>query len=190
MPEKGSERAAAERLEVTFQEADAEAFGDGSFGAVLSTFGVMFAPDQEKAAAELARVCRPGGKIGLAIWTPEGFIGQLFKIIGQYLSPAPGVKSPALWGIECRLHELFDAHAAYIQARRRDFIFRYRSAAHWIEVFRTCYGPVHNAFLALDAHGQAKLEADIIALLARFNRSGDGTLKVPGEYLEVVITRR
>jgi ubiquinone/menaquinone biosynthesis C-methylase UbiE len=185
-------RATADRLAIEFREADAESlpFPDGSFDVVLSTFGVMFTPNQERAAAELVRVCRPGGKIGLANWTPESFIGQLFKAIGKHLPPPPGLKSPALWGTEVRLAELFASAAEEIDAQRRDYVFRYRSPAHWLEVFRTYYGPTHKAFGALDAKQQAALADDITALLGRFNRAGDESLVVPSEYLEVVITKR
>ena len=187
--ERGKERAAAERLPVTFQQADAEAlpFADGSFDAALSTFGVMFTPNQEKAAAELARVVRKGGRIGLANWTPDGFIGQLFKTIGAHVPPPAGVKSPALWGTEARLSELFAGHQ--IKVTRQIFNFRYRSIEHFLEVFKTYYGPTNRAFAALDAPKQAALQADIVALLQRLNRGGKDTLIVPGEYLEVVVTR-
>ena len=176
---------------MTFQEADAEnlPFADASFDVVLSTFGVMFAPDQARAASELMRVCRPGGKIGLANWTPEGFIGQLFKTIGKYVPPPPGVKSPALWGTQGVSGRRCSAQAATSQ-RERTFVFRYRSAEHWVEVFRTYYGPVHKAFAAIDAAGPRGARADLYALLDDFNVADDGTLVVPGEYLEVVITKR
>jgi ubiquinone/menaquinone biosynthesis C-methylase UbiE len=189
--EAGRVRAQAEGHEIRFQEADAEnlPFADASFDAVLSTFGVMFTPDQEKAAAELARVCRPGGKIGLANWTPESFIGQLFKTIGKYVPPAPGVKSPALWGTKARLQDLFGSAARSIRAESRAFTFRYRSPEHWLEVFRTYYGPVNKTFGALDAAKQAEFTRDVLALIARDNRSGDGTMVLPCEYLEVVIER-
>jgi SAM-dependent methyltransferase len=189
---RARERAAADRLEIEFREADAEElpFPDASFDVVLSTFGVMFTPNQERAAAELLRVCRPGGKIGLANWTPESFVGQLFKAIGKYLPPPSGLKSPALWGTEVRLAELFASAAEEIDAQRRDFVFRYRSPAHWLEIFRTYYGPVHKAFGALDAEKQAALAGDLMALMERFNRSGDASLVLPSEYLEVVIKKR
>jgi SAM-dependent methyltransferase len=189
---QGKTRAAAERLPIQFHEADAEnlPFADASFDVVLSTYGVMFAPDQDRAAREIARVCRPGGRIGLANWTPEGFIGQLLTLIGTYIPPAAGLKSPAQWGTAGRLNELFDAEAAKIEITPRDFAFRYRSAAHWVEVFRAFYGPVHKAFLALEGDRQRALEADLLALLARFNRGGQWGLVVPGAYVEVVITRR
>ncbi|WP_225771220.1 class I SAM-dependent methyltransferase [Inquilinus sp. Marseille-Q2685] len=189
--DRARERAGAERLAIRFQEADAEAlpFADDSFDIVVSTFGVMFTPDQDRAAAELLRVCRRGGKIGLANWTPDGFIGQLFKTIGRHLPPPAGLRSPALWGTRERLAELFAPGAASIASAQRHFVFRYRSPAHWLEVFRTYYGPVLKAFAALPPEGQAALEDDLVALLGRFNRSGDGTIVVPGEYLEVVVTK-
>jgi SAM-dependent methyltransferase len=190
--ESGRERARAEGHAVKFQEADAEnlPFADASFDAVLSTFGVMFTPNQDKAAAELARVCKPGGRIGLANWTPDSFIGQLFKTIGKYIPPAPGVKSPGLWGTQARLEELFGASAREIRTTSREFAFRYRSPAHWIEVFRTYYGPMNKTFGALDADRQAAFTQDLLALMESGNRSGDATLVLPSEYLEVVITRR
>ncbi|PNB71786.1 SAM-dependent methyltransferase [Pseudomonas sp. GW456-E7] len=190
--ERGEERARAERLNVSFQVADAEAlpFADGSFDAVLSTFGVMFTPDQPKAAAELARVCRPGGRIGLANWTPEGFVGQMFKTLGQHLPPPPGANPPSRWGTEAWLHEHFDEREFLLQVTRRTFNFRYRSAAHFIDTFRQWYGPVHKAFAALPEDGAKALEADLTELINRMNRAGDKSLVVPSEYLEVVITRR
>lgn len=190
--ERGRARAEAEGLQVTFREADAEAlpFADSTFDVVLSTFGVMFTPDQARAAREMLRVCRPGGRIGLANWTPGSFIGELFKVLGRYLPPAAGLRSPALWGTEERLKELFSDAEASIQATPRIFNFRYRSPAHWMEVFRTFYGPVNRAFLALDTPRQDELERDILNLLARFDRGGAGGLVVPSEYLEVVVTRR
>ncbi|MGF6203085.1 class I SAM-dependent methyltransferase [Pseudomonas laurylsulfatiphila] len=190
--ERGAERARAERLNVAFQVADAEAlpFADGSFDAVLSTFGVMFTPDQPKAAAELARVCRPGGRIGLANWTPEGFVGQMFKTLGQHLPPVPGANPPSRWGTEAWLHEHFDEQEFLLQVTRRTFNFRYRSAAHFIDTFRQWYGPMHKAFAALPEDGAKALEADLTELINRMNRAGDKSLVVPSEYLEVVITRR
>jgi ubiquinone/menaquinone biosynthesis C-methylase UbiE len=189
--ERGRERAAAERLRVTFREADAEnlPFADQSFDVVLSTFGVMFTPDQAQAARELLRVCRPGGKIGLANWTPDSFVGKLFKTIGRYVPPPAGVKSPALWGSKDHLHALFGADAT-VAAQSKHFTFRYRSPQHCFETFRDYYGPVLKAFAAIDASARAKLEADFYGLLGEFNTAEDGTLVVPSEYLEVVITRR
>jgi ubiquinone/menaquinone biosynthesis C-methylase UbiE len=141
--DRGRTRAEAERLPVTFQVADAEdlPFADASFDVVLSTFGVMFTPNQERAASELVRVCRPGGKIGMANWTPNGFIGRLFKTLGKYVPPAPGVRSPALWGSKTHLDTLFGAHAA-VAAQSVNFMFRYRSPQHWVDIFHTYYGPV------------------------------------------------
>ncbi len=187
--ERGRERAAAERLAIEFREADAEAlpFADASFDAVVSTFGVMFTADQDKAAAELIRVCKPGGKIGLANWTPDGFIGQLFKTIGKYMPPPAGVKSPALWGTGARITEFFGAQASSIQLEQRDFMFRYRSAQHWLDVFKSYYGPLLKTFGALDPEARTD---DLFALIKRFNRSGDKTMVVPSEYLEVVVTRQ
>ena len=190
--ERGRARASAEGLPVQFEPADAEnlQFADANFDVVLSTFGVMFTPDQEKAAAEMARVCKPGGRIGLANWTPSSFIGELFKLMGRYLPPPAGVKSPALWGTEERLRELFGNRLDSVAIERKNFVFRYRSPAHWLEVFRTFYGPMHKAFGALDATKQEALAADLIALAGRFNRATDGSLVAPGEYLEVVLTRK
>jgi SAM-dependent methyltransferase len=189
--EAGRARALADGLTVHFQEADAEnlPFADASFDVVASTFGVMFTPNQEKAASELARVCKPGGRIGLANWTPESFIGQLFRIMGKYIPPAPGMKPPALWGTKARLDELFGKVTRDIRVVNREFMFRYRSPEHWIEVFRTYYGPVNKAYGALDAERQAALTHDLITLMNSLNRSGDSTLVLPGEYLEVVIER-
>jgi hypothetical protein len=150
----------------------------------------MFTPNQDQAAAELTRVCRSGGKIGLANWTPEGFIGQLFKTLGKYLPPPAGAKSPALWGTEARIKEMFGASAASIKAERRHFNFRYRSPDHFLDVFKNFYGPMLKAFAALDAAKQEGLRADLLALIGRMNRAEDGTMIVPSEYLEIVITKR
>jgi ubiquinone/menaquinone biosynthesis C-methylase UbiE len=190
--ERGRERAAAERLVIDFRQADAEAlpFPDASFDVVVSTFGVMFTADQDKAATELLRVCKPGGKVGLANWTPEGFIGRLFKTLGKHLPPPAGVKSPALWGTRARLNKMFGAQASEINAEPRTFVFRYRSPQHWLDVFKTFYGPMLKAFAALNANAQAALTRDVLALVDEFNRAGDGTMAVPSEYLEVVITKR
>ena len=190
--ERGKERAAAERLEVTFQQADAEAlpFADGSFDAVVSTFGVMFTPDQDKAAAELIRVCRSGGKIGMANWTPDGMIGKLFKTLGKHLPPPAGVRPPSLWGTDARIAEMFGRQAADIRIERRQFAFRYLSTQHWLDVFKTYYGPTLKAFGALDAGAQAALAKDMLALAKEHNRSGDETMVAPSDYLEIVITKR
>lgn len=190
--EAGRVRALAEGHTIKFREADAEnlPFEDASFDAVMSTFGVMFTPNQDKAASELVRVCRPGGKIGLANWTPESFIGQLFKTIAKYIPPAAGVQSPALWGTQIRLRELFGNTAKEIRSIERQFVFRYRSPMHWIEVFRTYYGPMNKTYAALDATRQAAFTQDLLALIASRNRAGDGTVVLPSEYLEVVIERQ
>jgi len=190
--ERGRARSNAEGLPAEFREADAEAlpFKDASFDCVVSTFGVMFTPNQDKAAAEMLRVCRSGGKIGMANWTPDGFIGQLFKIVGKYMSPPAGVKSPILWGTPARLNELFGAEASVVEAPARNFVFRYRSAEHWVDVFKSYYGPVHKTFSALPIDRQAALLADITALIARLNMARDGTMVVPAEYLEAVIVKR
>ncbi len=189
--ERGRSRAEAEGLPVTFEVADAEAlpYADGQFDLVISTFGVMFTPHQEKAAAEMLRVCRNGGRIAMANWTPDGFIGQVFKTIGKHLPPPAGVQSPALWGTEPRLQALFGAHVSGFHCEKRQFNFRYRSAGHWLDVFRTWYGPVHKAFLALGDKGPA-LESDLLDLLARLNTRGEAGLVVPSDYLEIVLTRR
>jgi ubiquinone/menaquinone biosynthesis C-methylase UbiE len=190
--ERARERAMAERLDISFQEADAEAlpFPNGSFDAVVSTFGVMFTPNQERAAAEMVRVCRRGGKIGLANWTPDGFIGQVFRTIGKHVPPPAGVKSPALWGTRARIAEWFEPHASSIKQAERSFAFRYRSPYHWLDVFRSYYGPVLKTFAALQPAQQEALGDDLLALVARFNRAGDGTMVVPSDYLEIVVTRR
>ncbi|MGA7950747.1 MAG: methyltransferase domain-containing protein, partial [Thiobacillaceae bacterium] len=189
--ERGRGRASAEGLQVKFEQADAEnlPYADHSFDVAMSTFGVMFTPDQDKAAAEMARACKPGGRIGLANWTPGSFVGEIFKTLGKYLPPAAGMKSPALWGTEARLRELFGEELDSIAIERREFVFRYHSAAHWLEVFRTFYGPMYKAFGALDAEKQASLADDLVALAERFNRATDGTLVAPSEYVEVVIRR-
>lgn len=188
--DKGRARADAEGLLVTFRTADAEAlpFEDGRFDAVVSTFGVMFTPDQERAAAEMLRVLRPGGKVGMANWTPDGFIGQLFRTIGGHVPPAPGLRSPALWGTLQRLEQLFPGCRS-LTAEPRSFAFRYRSPEHWLSVFRTWYGPVLKAFAALPEAQQAALEHDLLALLGRFDTAGDGTIVVPSAYLEIVVVK-
>jgi len=190
--EQGRARAAAEGVPVDFMEADAEClpFDDAFFDVVVSTFGVMFTPNQPQAASELLRVCSSGSKIGLANWTPEGFIGQVFKTLGKYLPPPAGAKSPALWGTRTRLDELFGNQATSIKTEPRLFNFRYRSPEHFIDVFKTFYGPVLKAFTALDPATRENLRNDLHALIVRMNKSGDATMVVPSEYLEVVITKR
>jgi ubiquinone/menaquinone biosynthesis C-methylase UbiE len=190
--ERGAERARAERMEVKFEVADAEAlpYGDAGFDAVISTFGVMFTPNHARAAAEMLRVCRPGGVIGLANWTPESMVGQMFKVLGRYLPPPPDVLPPSRWGVNTYLHSLFGEHASNITIKTREFNFRYRSAEHFIEVFRSWYGPVHKAFAALPAETAVALRRDLADLLETTNQAGADALVVPSEYLEVVITRR
>ncbi|WP_158968230.1 class I SAM-dependent methyltransferase [Chachezhania sediminis] len=184
----GMARAEAEKLTVAFREADAEnlPFEDGSFDAVMSTFGVMFTADQDTAAAELLRVCRSGGKIGLANWTPQGFIGQVFKTIGKHVPPPAGLRSPAEWGTEGRLRELFGAQSRKIDVRLRDYTFRLRSPEYWIESWSVAYGPMNKAFQAVGADGHKALAADLIAL-ARVHSSCDRQMIVPAQYAEIVV---
>jgi SAM-dependent methyltransferase len=188
--ERGRRRAEAEGFDVAFKVADAEdlPYPDASFNVVLSTFGVMFAPDHRQAAEEMMRVCRPGGRIGLASWTPTGFLGELFRVVAGYVPATPGVRSPLLWGTAAHIWDLFQGSLT-IAHTARHFAFRYRSPEHWVEVFRTYYGPVHKAFAALDVAKQAALEADLVALLRQSDRGGASGLVVPAEYLETVITR-
>ena len=188
--ERGRIRADADGLAVTFQQADAERlpFDEGSFDIVLSTFGVMFAPDHQQVANELLRVCRPGGRIALANWTPDGFIGQVFKTIGKHVPPPAGLQSPALWGTTAHLQKLFGAKTS-VSAETRSFAFRYKSPAHWLEIFRGYYGPVLKAFAALDEGGRANPERDLLALLDSVNIARDGSLVAPSAYLEVVVTK-
>ncbi|WP_332879239.1 class I SAM-dependent methyltransferase [Massilia sp. S19_KUP03_FR1] len=190
--DKGRARAAAEGLQVEFIEADAEAlpFPDDSFDVALSTFGVMFAPDQERAAGEMLRVVRGGGRIALANWTPEGFVGQLFKIVGKHLPPPPGLKPALLWGTEDYMRQLFGNAASAIHAERKIFNFRYGSAAHMLQIFRDFYGPVHKAFAALSPVAARMLEQELLQMMERHNTAGPDSLVVPGEYLEVIVTRR
>jgi ubiquinone/menaquinone biosynthesis C-methylase UbiE len=191
---RGRSRAEADGLaaNIDFQEADVEAlpFDNASFDAVVSTFGCMFAPNPPRVASEMLRVCRPGGKIGMANWTPDGFIGQLFKTIGKHVPPPAGVHSPALWGTRARLAELFETEARHIHTETRQFVMRYRSPEHWLDVFKTYYGPVLKAFAALDADRQPALAADLLGLIGRFNRADDKTMVAPSEYLQIVITRK
>jgi ubiquinone/menaquinone biosynthesis C-methylase UbiE len=190
--EQAKERAAAERMGIAFEVGDAESlpYPDSSFDVVLSTVGVMFAPDQEKAAGELLRVCRSGGKIGLANWTPDGFIGNMLRIVGKHVPPPPGIKPPSLLGTEERLQELFGEEISFLEITRRSYVFRYPSARHFVEYFRAYYGPMHKAFESLDAAGQEALARDLEDLLHERNISGDETVVVPSDYLEVVAVRR
>jgi SAM-dependent methyltransferase len=189
--ERGRERAAAERLEVAFRKGDAEniPLPDASFDIVLSTVGVMFAPDQEKAAAELLRICRQGGRIGLTSWTPDSFAGEQGSLFGKYLPFSPGLKPPVLWGTEQRLRELLGGGAKDLRIARRNFVFRYRSVRHYLEVLQTQLGPTRETFRALDPVRREDLVGELVALIDRFNRSGDETMVVPSDYLEVVMTR-
>ena len=185
-------RSRAEGLPVEYRQADAEAlpFAAASFDTVVSTFGVMFTPDQQRAADELQRVCRPGGRIGLASWTPDGFIGRLFKVIGRHVAPPPGLSSPAAWGTRGFIERCFGESALRIETATRRFVFRYQSPAHFVDVFATWYGPVLKAFEALDGGRRAALRQDILQLIDAFNVADDGTMKVPSDYLEIVIHRR
>jgi ubiquinone/menaquinone biosynthesis C-methylase UbiE len=190
--ERGRARALAEGLPIEFRVADAEAlpFDDGAFDTVVSTFGVMFTPNQDRAASELLRVCRSGGQIGLTNWTPDGFIGHLFKTLGKYIAPPAAAKSPLLWGTRARLTEMFGSAAGWIKTESRHFNFRYRSPEHFLDVFRTFYGPTLKAFAALDIRKQNALEKDLFDLIGRMNKADDGTMVVPSEYLEVVVMKR
>jgi ubiquinone/menaquinone biosynthesis C-methylase UbiE len=190
--EQGKRRAEAERLPVTFEVADVEnlPYADGTFDVVLSTYGAMFAPDQTRTAREMLRVTRSGGRIGMANWTPEGFLGDLFRLIGGFVPPPAGLASPVRWGTETGLVELFGPYAKDIRCERRDYQFRYRSATHWIEIFRDYYGPTHKAFAALAPERQQELHRALVELLERHNRAnGRNALLVPGEYLEVVVVK-
>ena len=190
--EKGARRALADGLPVELRVADAESlpFDDGSFDVALSSFGVMFAPNQARAASELQRVVRSGGRIGMANWTPEGFIGELFRAMAGHVPPPAGIQSPTLWGSEPRIVELFGPQAADIRCNRTYYNFRFRSAAHWIEVFRACYGPMHKAYESLDAEHQEFLTCALTELLERRNVGGPDSLIIPSEYLEVVVIKK
>lgn len=190
--ERGRERAASERLIISFREGDAEnlPMPDGAFDAVLSTFGVMFAPDQGRAASELLRVCRHGGKIGLANWAPDGWVGELFRAMAHYASSPLGYTSPMRWGTEAGLQELFGDGLASLKITRRTFLFRYASPQHWLDLFRTYFGPTHQVFESLDPARQQALAADLTDIVRWFNRSNDETILLPGDYLEVVAIRR
>jgi ubiquinone/menaquinone biosynthesis C-methylase UbiE len=190
--ESGQRRADADRLPIHFQEGDAEAlpFPDAAFDVVLSSFGVMFAPNHAAAARELLRVCRPGGRIGLANWTPRGFIGQLFSVMGRHVPPPAGLTPPSRWGTKDYLEQLFGRSSAEIHVTPREFAFRYRSPEHWVDVFRTWYGPVHKAFAGLSPEERDALERDILDLIGKANVSGDSTMVVPSEYAEVTIVKR
>jgi SAM-dependent methyltransferase len=189
--EEGRLRAGADQLAITFEVADAEAlpYPDASFDVALSTFGAMFAPNQERAAAELLRVVKPGGRIGLANWTPDGFVGRLLKIVGSFVPPPAGVRPPSVWGTETRLVELFGPGAADIRTERKVIPFRYECEEQWVDFFRRYYGPTNRAFAALDEPRRHRLYVELVTLARRWNRSQRGTLVAPAEYLEAVITR-
>jgi ubiquinone/menaquinone biosynthesis C-methylase UbiE len=190
--EQAKERAQAEGLDVAFDVGDAEnlPYPDASFDVVLSTVGVMFTPDQDRAAKELLRVCKPGGKIGLANWVPDGYVGNMLRTVGKHVPPPAGVKPPPLWGTEDRLRELLGEEVSSMESRRRTYVFRYLSANHFIEQFRSYYGPVHKAFDSLDEDGRDALENDLKELIGEWNISGDETVVLPSDYLEVVAVRR
>jgi SAM-dependent methyltransferase len=189
--ERGRTRAAAEGLDVDFVEGDAELlpFPEASFDAVLSCLGVMFTPDQERAAAELLRVCRPSGIVGLASWTPSGFIGELFRTVGRHVPPPAGISSPLLWGTEERLRELLGDSVWGLRTERRVFVFRFASPEHFADFFRANYGPVHKAFAALDEAGGRRLHDDLVALARRHDRARGPAVAMASEYLETIAVR-
>jgi SAM-dependent methyltransferase len=190
--EQGRRRAAAEGLVVELLEGDAESlpFPDASFDAVTSVFGAMFAPDHAQAASELLRVCRPGGRIALASWTPTGFIGELFQAVGAHVPPPAGVPAPMLWGTEDHLRELFGKGIRSLDVTERTFTFRFRSAEEFVGFFRRWYGPTVKAFAALDDAAAKTLEHDVVELVGRFDRIGGDATAIPATYTEAVAVRR
>ncbi len=190
--ERARERAAVERLSITFLEGDAEhlPFPDAAFDVVLSALGVMFTPNQEQAASELLRVCRPGGKIGLVNWTPDGFFGKMGGVMAAYAPPPAGLKPPALWGTEERVRELFGEEVISIQTKKRYFFHRYRSLQHAMEVTCTYFGPAVTALQALESTARERLSHDILTMFEQANQTSDSTVIVPAEYLEVIAVRR
>ncbi len=191
--ERGRLRAKAEGLAVELLEGDAESlpFPDGSFDAVTSVFGSMFAPDHEQAAAELLRVCRPGGTIALASWTPDGFIGELFRTVGAHVPPPAGVRSPMLWGTEPHLRTLFGDGIASLELEERTFTFRFTSAEDFVTFFRTWYGPTLKAFAALEGDARDALEQDLLELARAWNRlAGTDAIAIPATYTEAVAVTR
>src|SRR5204862_1220106 len=188
---RGRRRAEAEGLAIEMLEGDAEAipFPDGSFDAVLSVYGSMFAPDHRQAAMELARVCKPGGRIGLATWTPDGFIGEMLKVVAAHVPPPPGVPSPILWGTESYLRELFGDQIDTLACRGRTFTFRFRSAEAYVDYFRTHYGPTVKAFEAAGGAGGDALFNDLVDLAHRYARTSSGPVAIPATYLETVAVR-
>jgi ubiquinone/menaquinone biosynthesis C-methylase UbiE len=189
--ERGRERAAAERLEIEFVEADAQdlPFEDASFDVVVSVYGAMFAPDQERTAAELLRVTRPGGRIGMANWTPEGGVGGMFMTVAKHAPPPPGINPPLLWGTEDRLRELFGDQISDLKVERRISRQTFRSPDHYIEFFRRFFGPVKMAFERVGPDGEQALEDDLRAYLEAHNSAGDRALVLEAEYLRVIATR-
>ena len=187
----GRLRAEVEGLDVTLLEGDAEslAFPDASFDAVTSVFGVMFAPDQPKAAAELLRVCRPGGTIGLVSWTPTGYIGEMFRTTATHVPPPAGAPSPFRWGTEDGLTELLGHGVSSLEVEERTFTFRYASAEDFVAYFRTWYGPTLKAFETLDEDGQSALESDLVELARRHDRGPDGSMAVDATYVEAIAIR-
>jgi SAM-dependent methyltransferase len=188
--ERGRERVAAERLPVELIDGDAESlpFDDGSFDAVVSVFGAMFAPDHRRAAAELVRVCRPGGTIALASWTPDGFIGELFRTVSAHVAPPAGLQSPMLWGTEGHLRELMGEGIASLEVAERTFTFRFTSPEDFVAFFKTWYGPTLKAFGALEGSARDDLEHDLVALAHRYDRLGTDAVAIPATYLEAVAT--
>jgi SAM-dependent methyltransferase len=184
-------RAAAEGLKLDVREGDAESlpFAGATFDVVLSTFGVMFTPNPERAASELLRVCRPGGRIGLASWTPDGFVGEMFTIVGRYLPPPAGARSPLEWGSDARVRELFGSRVRALTMQRRDFVFRYRSPEHWLDAFRSYYGPIHKAFASLDRAGQGAFARDLLGLARRYDTGRNGAFRASSAYLQAVAVK-
>lgn len=190
--DRARRRTDAEGLTADYVLGDAEdlPFADGSFDVVSSVCGAMFAPDQTRTASELARVTRPGGRIGLVAHTPEGFIGQLFKVNARHVPPPAGVASPLLWGTEAHLGELFGEAITDLRVEKRHLVFRYASPEAYIDYWTRYYGPTLKAFAAVGDAGRDALRADLLELIGQFNRADDGTMVVPSEYLEAVIVRR
>ncbi|HSE98074.1 MAG TPA: methyltransferase domain-containing protein [Blastocatellia bacterium] len=189
--ETARERARAEGVQVQFDEGDAEAlpYEDASFDEVVTMFGAMFAPRPQFVAAEMARVCRPGGSVAMANWTPEGFIGQMFKTTGRHVPPPP-MPSPLLWGVEETVHERLGDSFTNIRCTRRDMVMALPvTPAGAVEYFRMWYGPTQRAFAALDEAGQSALRRDLEQLWSEHNTAADGTTRIVAEYLEVIGTR-
>jgi SAM-dependent methyltransferase len=189
--ERGRERAVAERLEVEFVEGDAAdlPFGVGEFDVVISIFGAMFAPEHEKTAAELLRVCKPGGRIGMANWVPDGGVGKMFMTIAKHAPPPPGVVPPLLWGVESHLADVFGDGISDLRVERRKSRQVFRSADHYLEFFRTYFGPTKVAYERVGPEGEAALTADLKAFLGEYNVAGERALVIEPEYLQVVATR-